>query len=95
MPNDDHGERIARLEERMEALRQDHTELYEIVNARDTGVRPRLHRLENDSAAAKAAEAALTAARAMRDQGWSRSQKLTALAVAIGALALQLTGYHI
>ena len=42
----------------------------------DRSVRQRLHKLENDNAAAKAAEAALVAARAMQGQTWTKRERV-------------------
>ena len=45
-------------------------------------LRARVHALENDRAAALAARAAVETARAMRDQAWSRAQKIALFAIA-------------
>ena len=59
---------------------------------RDT-VRWRLHRLENDQSAAKAAAAALAAAEASKSNAWTQRQKIALFAFAAIGTALGIASF--
>ena len=71
---------LIRLEERVRVLAEDLAELAALVNG---PIRARMHKLENDSTAAKTATAAIEATRLMRDQmnerRFSRAEKVLGL----------------
>ena len=79
-------ERLVRVEEKVNVLHDDLLEVKLAINGppREESVRGRLHRLESNEAAAKAAEAALTAARALHDE--RSEKKFTKLDKVIGGL---------
>lgn len=64
------GERLAVLEERVREMQDDMREVRVAISGppREDSIRGRLHKLEDDSAAANAAKAALEAAQALREQ---------------------------
>jgi len=100
-------DRLARLEDRMGKVeqevvatgvevreaRRDISDLAVLIQGppRDESIRGRLHRLEDSEATAKAANAALTAAKAMYEQStekrFSRREKLVGLVFAASMIA--------
>lgn len=93
------GERIAALEATLVGILSDVAELQRELAGppRQDSIRGRLHRLESSDAAAKAAEAALVAARAVQGQTFSRRQKIAGLVLAlivagaaVGGLVLEI-----
>lgn len=90
MPED--SERIARLEERFDDLTEDVRGLLREVGGVNHGngahrtMRRRIHELETNTAAARAATAALEAAQAIRRDGWAFWQKtVVTICAGIGA----------
>lgn len=79
---------LIRLEERMRTLDESIVELTGLISGPpyDRSVRARLHKLENDAAAANAATAAIAATKMMRDQiaekRFTRTEKMIGLAFA-------------
>ena len=91
MPED--HDRLVRLEERLEDLVKDVEGLLREVggvahgNGEHRSMRRRVHDLETNTAAAKAATAALEAAQAIRRDGWAWWQKtLVTIFAGIGAV---------
>lgn len=102
-------DRIARLEDRMGKVeqevvatrvevreaRRDISEVLVVIQGppRDESIRGRLHRLEDSEATAKAAEAALTMAKTVRDQSsekrFTKREKAAGLFIAAAVLASQ------
>lgn len=90
MPPDDRplGERVAALEAQQKALAEDLRDLVQVVLGppKESSLHGRIHAVENDSVAAKAAQAALATAEVVRaqqnTQQFSRREKLTALGIA-------------
>ena len=91
MPADDErrlGERVAALEVQQRALTEDLRDLERVVLGppKETSLHGRIHAVENDSVAAKAAQAALATAEVVRaqqnTQQFSRREKLAALGIA-------------
>lgn len=93
-------ERTVRIEEQLSSFAKDHRAILVTLQGppRADSIRGRLHKLEDDRAAASAAESALAAARLIneqsrernersRDRRFSRREKVAGLAAAI-ALAL-------
>lgn len=56
-------------------------------------IRYRLHKLENDQAAARAAQAALEAAKAAKSLAWSKRQKVALFGVAVVGAVLGLLSF--
>jgi hypothetical protein len=79
---------VAALEAQFKTLDEDHRELYRFVHGppREESIRGRLHILESDTVAAKAAHAALEAAQMLRQtqqvQQFTRVEKLVGLSFA-------------
>lgn len=92
------GERVAALEARADSHEADLRELYRDIHGppRDESIRGRLHILENDTAAARAAHAALETAQALRDtqgtRSFSRFEKTLGLIFAGMLTASSITG---
>ena len=80
------NERVARLEERVSGLAHDVSELHEVIHGPpyERSLRGRVHELETDRAAAKAAQAAVEAAKLVHAQAserrFTKKEKLIALA---------------
>ena len=72
----DDGERLARLETLVAELREDVAEMKRGWQHEWGLLRARTHKLENDSAAAAAAQAALETARALRQQTFSKWDRI-------------------
>lgn len=91
MQADEHrlGERVATLEARYEALEADVRQILRDIHGppREESLRGRIHILENDTAAAKAAHAALETAQAIREeqnqQTFTKREKVAALFIAL------------
>lgn len=89
----DERERLARLEERLDDLVEDVRALLHEVggvthgNGGHKSMRRRVHDLETNTAAARAATAALEAAQAIRRDGWAFWQK-TAVTIFAGVGAV-------
>lgn len=85
-------ERVARLEERADALQEDVRELRLDVHGPLQGrsVRERIHKLETNDAAAMAAAAALDAAKRIRQDTWSSWSKWVVTGAAVASAVLSL-----
>lgn len=89
-------QRITRLETRTDDLEEDMREVKRVIDGppRNDSIRGRLHILESDRAAATAAEAAVTAALAIRESAKERTfgkrEKVIALTLASVVVVLQL-----
>ena len=92
-------ERISKLEVRTDDLEEDMREVKRIIDGppRPDSLRGRLHALESDRAAARAAEAAVSAALAIRESTservFGKREKLIALALAVVVVFLQLASF--
>lgn len=86
------GERLARLEQQMFELREDVHSIDRALNGppREESFRGRLHLLETSDAAAKAAEAALSAVRVMQRESWSSFQKVLVTGAALVAAGVSV-----
>lgn len=77
IPDNSFGERMARVEEQVRQMKNEIAELNRALNGPNgSSLRARVHKLENDSAAASAAHAALAAFQQMRGQTWTRKERL-------------------
>jgi uncharacterized protein YigA (DUF484 family) len=77
--------RLARIEEQLQNLRGDLAELARAIHGPNGSIRNRLHTIENDSAAAKAAAAALAEVRREKGEGFTKKQAVAVLV--FGAVA--------
>lgn len=84
------GERIVRVEEQLRNLQGDVEALDRQISGppREESIRGRLHKLENADAAARAATAALAAAKAVQRQGWSQRERVGLFVIAAAGVVL-------
>lgn len=73
------ADRLARLEEQMRSLRDDIAEIGRAIHGPNGSIRNRIHTLENDAHAARAAAQALAEIRKQQGEGFTKRQQIAVL----------------